>query len=445
MSSEPAIRVEGVGKSYDIYAAPHDRLKEMIVPRVQRAAGLTPRAYFRQFEALRDISFDVGRGETVGIVGRNGSGKSTLLQIICGTLAPSAGRVVRRGRVAALLELGAGFNPEFTGRDNAALNAAILGLAPDEIKELMPHIETFADVGEFFDRPMTTYSSGMYVRVAFAVQAIIEPEILIVDEALAVGDAQFQAKCHDRIRRLKEGGTSILFVSHDVAAVRTLCDRAIWIDGGRLRMSGSIDAVTSQYLRRLFEGKDHADSEAGDSAEEGPAPDEPVSVEATAGEEDANDRPPLNHWGSRKGIIKTVSTTNSKGRRTRVFHEREEITIAMELDLPDDLPRNTLAAAFSIKTLSGLDLLVGSTWHDGRVSFEGTSGRVIVRFTFQNLFNAGELMLAVAVEDKTNVMPDYYEHIDGALYLRIDMREKHFGMIAPPVEKTIERLSCQIR
>ncbi|KAA0970391.1 ABC transporter ATP-binding protein [Aureimonas fodinaquatilis] len=436
MLSEPAISVSHVSKAYNIYAAPHDRLKQMIVPRLRRAAGLAPKSYFRQFEALHDISFEVARGETVGIVGRNGSGKSTILQIICGTLRPSSGQVVRNGRIAALLELGAGFNPEFTGRDNAALNAAILGLDPDEIGRLMPRIEEFADVGEFFDRPMLTYSTGMYVRVAFAVQALIEPEILIVDEALAVGDAQFQAKCHDRIRKLRDAGTSILFVSHDVSAVRTLCDRAIWIDAGRVRMNGSIQTVTSEYIQRLFEGAEQPLPETGDGE-----PEIAIELEEVELSTEPAAPVPLNHWGSHCGIVKRVEALNALGRRARVFRDREDITLAIELDLPEDVARETLAIAFSIKTLSGLDLIVGSTWHDGHVSFRGTGSRVTVRFTFQNMLNTSEYLVAVAVEDKTNVHPAYYEHIEGVLYLRTDMSDRHFGIIAPNISKSIENIA----
>lgn len=252
MSSEPAIRVENVGKAYNIYAAPHDRLKQMIVPRLRRAVGMTPNAYFRAFQAVRDVSFEVGRGETVGIVGRNGSGKSTLLQMICGTLTPTSGRVVKSGRVAALLELGAGFNPEFTGRENAALNAAILGLQSHEIQELMPRIEAFADIGSFMDLPVKTYSSGMYVRLAFAVQAQVDPDILIVDEALAVGDARFQAKCFARLEALKAEGTSILLVTHSTEQIVTHCDRAILLEQGVKVEHGEPRLVVNRYLDLLY-------------------------------------------------------------------------------------------------------------------------------------------------------------------------------------------------
>ena len=202
MSSEIAIKVENLSKCYHIYDQPRDRLKQMILPRLQRAAGAASKQYFREFWALKDVSFEVKKGETVGIIGRNGSGKSTLLQMICGTLNPTSGSVQTHGRIAALLELGAGFNPEFTGRENVYLNAAVLGLGYEEIEARFDQIAAFADIGDFIEQPVKTYSSGMMVRLAFAVAIHADPEILIVDEALSVGDAYFQAKCAHRIRSI---------------------------------------------------------------------------------------------------------------------------------------------------------------------------------------------------------------------------------------------------
>ncbi|MDZ7585624.1 MAG: ABC transporter ATP-binding protein, partial [Thiobacillus sp.] len=197
-----AIRIKGVSKYFPIYDTPRDRLKQMLMPRLYRLAGRAPRCYHREFHALNEVSFEIRRGETVGIIGRNGAGKSTLLQIISGTLTPSAGTVETRGRIAALLELGAGFNPEFTGRENVFMNGSILGLPHEEVARRFDEIAAFADIGEFIDRPVKTYSSGMYVRLAFAVQACVDPEILIVDEALSVGDIGFQYKCFKRMEAL---------------------------------------------------------------------------------------------------------------------------------------------------------------------------------------------------------------------------------------------------
>jgi lipopolysaccharide transport system ATP-binding protein len=251
-SDEQAITVSHVSKSFYSYDKPSDRLKQSIVPRVQHWMGRTARVYGKEHWALRDVSFDVRKGETVGIVGRNGSGKSTLLQIICGTLAPTTGQVETSGRIAALLELGSGFNPEFTGRENVYLNGAVLGLSRDEIDSRFDTIAGFADIGEFIDLPVKTYSSGMAVRLAFAVQAQVEPDILIVDEALSVGDARFQAKCFERLRQLKENGTSILLVTHASEQVVTHCNRAILLDRSRIEMIDSPRPVVNRYLDILF-------------------------------------------------------------------------------------------------------------------------------------------------------------------------------------------------
>lgn len=238
-SGNAIIQVSGLSKCYQIYGRPQDRLRQAIVPRLQRLAGRPPVCYYQDFWALREVSFEVGYNETVGIVGRNGSGKSTLLQLICGTLSPTAGKVETHGRIAALLELGAGFNPEFTGRENVYLNAAVLGLSQDEIRGRFDAIAAFADIGPFIDQPVKTYSSGMVVRLAFSVAINVEPDILVVDEALAVGDELFQRKCFSRIEALKAGGTTVLFVSHSGSTVVELCDRAILLEGGELLAMGS--------------------------------------------------------------------------------------------------------------------------------------------------------------------------------------------------------------
>ncbi|MBZ9990510.1 ABC transporter ATP-binding protein [Mesorhizobium sp. BH1-1-5] len=248
-SSDAAIRVRDVSKHYVMFERPEDRFKQMVVPRLERLIGRPPRRYFRDFAALSGVSFEVGRGETVGIVGRNGSGKSTLLQIICGTLQPTSGSVEVNGRIAALLELGAGFNPEFTGRENVFLNAAILGVARKEMEWRFDEIARFAEIGPFIDQPVKTYSSGMYVRLAFATAINVDPDILVVDEALAVGDEAFQRKCFARIEDIKDKGGTILFVSHGAQAIVQLCTRAILIDGGEKILEGRPKAVISQYQR----------------------------------------------------------------------------------------------------------------------------------------------------------------------------------------------------
>lgn len=253
MSSEVVIKLENLSKCYHIYNHPRDRLKQFLLPRLQHIAGHASKQYFREFWALRDVSFEVKKGETVGIIGRNGSGKSTLLQMICGTLHPTSGRIQTRGRIAALLELGSGFNPEFTGRENVHLSATVLGLREDEINARFDDIAAFADIGEFMEQPVKTYSSGMFVRLAFSVNIMSQPEIMVVDEALSVGDMAFQAKCMTALRRIQDGGATVLFVSHDIGSINSLCSQAAYLEGGRLKSFGKASIITADYVRMARE------------------------------------------------------------------------------------------------------------------------------------------------------------------------------------------------
>jgi len=243
------ISFQGVSKSYPIYRSPSQRLKELLT--------LNRLRFHDDFWALRDISFEINKGETFCIIGENGSGKSTLLQIVAGILAPTEGRAEISGRVSALLELGSGFNPEFTGRDNVYLNASILGFSSAGIDRIYKKIEEFAEIGEFIHQPVNTYSSGMVVRLAFAVAIHVDPEILIVDEALAVGDIYFRQRCLRKVHELRSKGVTILFVSHSAGDVKSIGDRTLWLDKGRLRALGATDRVVGQYLAAMVD-KDSA-------------------------------------------------------------------------------------------------------------------------------------------------------------------------------------------
>lgn len=266
MTSESAanvmISVENLGKRYRIYDKPKDRLKQ--------AFWRSHRQYFREFWALRHVSFEVERGEALGIIGRNGSGKSTLLQLICGTLSPTEGNLQTQGRVAALLELGSGFNPEFTGIENVYLNASLLGLNKSQVDERLDDILAFADIGDFVHQPVKAYSSGMAVRLAFAVMAHVDADILVVDEALSVGDAFFTQKCMRFVHRFRETG-SLLFVSHDTAAVTGICNRAILLNGGQLTRIGTAKAVSEEYVKHLYE-QEPGQAPGAQVAEEGADP-----------------------------------------------------------------------------------------------------------------------------------------------------------------------------
>jgi lipopolysaccharide transport system ATP-binding protein len=256
--NEVAIEVEGLTKHYETYRNPRDRLKQMIFPRLYKFLGLKEKNYAKPFVALENVTFKVMRGETFGIIGRNGSGKSTLLQILCGTLPATSGKIQVHGKVAALLELGAGFNPEFSGKDNVYMCGRLYGLSTKEIDERFEKITEFADIGDFIGQPVKTYSSGMYVRLAFAVIAHVDADVLVIDEALSVGDAYFVQKCMRFLRQFMERGT-LLFVSHDISAVTNLCSNALWLDKGHLKMMGEPKELIKKYLEGLVSNSQDVD------------------------------------------------------------------------------------------------------------------------------------------------------------------------------------------
>ena len=243
MEDSIAVSVQNVSKKFRLFGSPKDRLREALHP--------FKRKYHHEFWALKDITFDVPKGMTLGIIGRNGSGKSTLLQMICSVLTPTSGTLAVNGRISALLELGAGFNPEFTGRDNVILNGALMGFSRSKMEERLPLIDTFADIGEFIDQPVKTYSSGMFVRLAFAAAINVDPDILIVDEALAVGDAKFQHKCYNKFLEFQKSGKTILFVTHDMNAITKHCDNAILLEKGAIVESGEPNEVVNTYINFL--------------------------------------------------------------------------------------------------------------------------------------------------------------------------------------------------
>ena len=430
-----AIRVRGVSKRFDIYDTPLDRLKHILFP----GRG----HYARPFWALQDIDFAVGPGETVGIIGSNGSGKSTLLQIVCGTLRPTSGEVEIRGRVAALLELGAGFNPEFTGRENVHINASMLGMSREQIQERFASIEQFAEIGDFIDQPVKTYSSGMYVRLAFAVAIHVDPSILIIDEALAVGDARFQAKCFRRIRELKESGVTLLFVSHDVGSVRALCERAVWLDRGRVRLSGDAFAVTAQYAQFMSEGDSGPDlaADAGPATGAG-APPAAASPSRSAGAGAAADAAPdaaqpINHWGTHPGSIVAAGIFDAQGQRKNVFGDLEPMVIRIRLRIPERADRSTLSVAFSIKDTRGTDLIVRTTHDEARLDFTQAGQHCEVEFRLLNRLNNGKYLLVAALEDRSSRVPQYYEYIEGAQYFSSHLQRERFGLFVADVEERL--------
>ena len=333
MSSEFAIEARALCKRYEMFARPADRLRQLLWGRGREAA--------RVFHALEDVNLSVRHGEVVGLVGRNGAGKSTLLQLLCGTLPPTSGDLQVHGRVAALLELGAGFNPEFTGVENVFMNGAILGLTRKEISERLDAILEFADIGDFVYQPVKTYSSGMYVRLAFAVATSVEPDILVIDEALSVGDGAFARKSFDRIMQLKQAGKTILFCSHSMYQVEALCARAVWIEAGRVRMDGPAADVTSAYAASLNEG---ATSPRLDS----------VAVAAQ-----------VRRAGSGTGrIVRAVARTpTEEGSEVRVLSGSTDVELELTFEIDPALP--TPGVAVGLSDANGMTIASATSVNDG--------------------------------------------------------------------------------
>ena len=440
MSSDISIQVEGLSKCYHIYDRPRDRLLQML-----RRGN---KQYFREFWALHDVSFSVRRGETVGIIGRNGSGKSTLLQMICGTVAPSTGTVSTHGRVAALLELGAGFNAEFTGRENVMLNAAILGFSAQDMQARMADVLEFSELGDFLDQPVKTYSSGMYARLAFSIAIHVDPDILIVDEALSVGDARFVAKCMRRIKEIKEQGTTILFVSHDVGSIRTLCERVVWLDKGRLVEQGDVFPVTGRYMEYMFQDEQteeellHAEiaSEQLSSPAANAERQDGHPLSLATGARDVPDilldSRPVTHWGSHKGSIVSAAVLDADGVRKNVHYWNTAIEVRIELCIPVDIPREHLSVAFSIKDLQGSDLIV-STTHDFVEKVLPDAEQFSVSFQLNNYLLTGKYLLVAALENRQHSDIHYYEYVEGAHYFSSLSDARLFGQFQPPIQHYI--------
>lgn len=365
--SDTVISVRNLSKAYRIWKSPSHRLTSRVSEEVARimpgplAHALRGKAAqgYRDFYALRDVSFEVRRGEAVGIIGRNGSGKSTLLQIIAGTLQPSSGEVQTHGRVAALLELGSGFNPEFTGRENVFLNGSVLGLSRTEMTARYAAICGFADIGEFIDQPVKTYSTGMLMRLAFAVQASVDPDVLVIDEALAVGDAPFQAKCFARLRALAKRNVAILLVTHDISAVRTLCQRAVCLVQGAVFAAGAPKDVCDAYELYCMKESGLIPISQGPVPSPGAAPDVwglnalPIASHVFA------QRAALQRTGSGKLRLVDCILVDRNGRPRDVIEFNEEVYVQWLVRANVDF-EGVLVLALTVKTLKGSDVLSGT-------------------------------------------------------------------------------------
>jgi lipopolysaccharide transport system ATP-binding protein len=393
---DPALCVDNVSKQYRTYARPGDRLKESLTRgRLRR---------HKEFWALQDVSFAVGKGATVGVVGPNGCGKSTLLQIIAGTLEPTSGEVLHQGRIAALLELGAGFDPEFTGVENIYMNASLLGFSRRETDTLFPHIERFAEIGGFLYQPVKTYSSGMYVRVAFAIAASVEPDILLVDESLAVGDSVFQHRCLRRIHELQERGTTVLFVSHDLAAVRALCSRAILLNNGQVIADGTPPDVLNRYQKIIMERERAYEAEAENAGLREPA------------NADLFEPPTFTYrHGNRSAEIVAAELTDAAGRRIQVLDTGTPVVVRVAVRMNAHIEDPVIG--FLIRNRHGISAF-GTNTKEQQVDLGvAERGEILeATFEFDCWLGIDEYSISCAVHSRDG---EAYDWMDGVRFFRV--------------------------
>ncbi len=390
MDNDTAIELVGVSKVYRLYDRPSDRLRESLHPFHKR--------YSRDFYALREVTLTIRQGETVGFIGRNGAGKSTLLKLITGVLTPTAGTLNVRGRIASLLELGAGFNPEMTGIENIYMNGTIMGLSRAEMDERLDDIVAFADIGEFIRQPVKMYSSGMFARVAFAVNAFVEPDILIVDEALSVGDAFFQAKCIDKMKHLLESGVTVLFVSHDWAAVKNLCQRGIVLEKGEVKLDGTASEAVEEYRRMQL------DDRQGNLLPEAAA-NRPAAPPPTA------DIPP-NHWFDDNAEFRKTAAYQriQNGKLTfanvvlldeagNPVHEAvygQTLTLRMAIEVREAVP--AFGAGYHIRNEAGMELIYSDSKIERAIVEQPRAGsRYLLDWKFRAELREGKYNVAAVV------------------------------------------------
>lgn len=418
MSSETAISVRNLGKCYQLYAQPQDRLKQFL--------WRGRRQFFREFWALHEVSFELAAGEVIGIIGRNGSGKSTLLQLVCQTLTPSCGEIVVQGRVAALLELGAGFNPEFTGRENVFLNAAILGLTVEETAARFDEIVDFSGIRDFIDQPVKTYSSGMYVRLAFAVAVSVDPDILVIDEALSVGDGEFARRSFDRIMALKEAGKTILFCSHSMYQIEAICTRAIWLKEGRVALAGPPPAVVSAYNDYLT-GLNLAQL-AADRPAAGSAGTDDGAPTGTA--------PAAIHRGPARILAVQVSADGQTGRLLAVHSQASTLMVRVDFLSDPELPTPSLGVC--LLHASGLTVASAGSVNDGVTLSRQSHGQGRVTLCLPSLpLLKGEYTVDAYLMCERGI--HVYEHAPGVATLAVTQEGLELGLVALPHHWEMDR------
>ena len=413
--ASPAIEIDRVSKAYKIYPTPRHHALEIFT--------FGARKYHTDFWALQDVTLSVPRGTTLGVVGNNGSGKSTLLQLVAGITPATRGRVATSGRISSLLELGAGFNPEFTGRENVELYGVVMGMTRRQARARVPAVEAFAGIGDFIDRPVKMYSSGMFVRLAFSAAIQVDPDILLVDEALAVGDAVFQHQCMRRIRELQDGGTTIVFVSHDMSMVRAVCTDAVLLDGGRLEARGDPATIANLYHARAS-GLDRAAAVArGEPGAGGPV--------AFRADEALEARVRLFRHGSGGAKIRQVEILDAENRAATVLEFNEEIALRVHVEFLEDAPFSILGYSFRDRT--GSDV-VGTNTHEENVPLPARRAgeTLVVDFRQRLPLKPGTYSISTALACDP-VKPDYFDWVDNALVVTV---------LPPPSGKTIHGKVC---
>ena len=425
----PIIRAEGISKCFPVYHRPSRHLWELL--------GVRRRCHDESFWAVRDVTMEVERGGCLGVVGENGSGKSTLLRILAGVLRPTTGRVHLGGRVSALLELGTGFNPEFTGRENILMNAAILGLTDAQTRGRIPDIERFAEIGEFVDRPVKTYSSGMFVRLAFAVAVHLDPDILIVDEALSVGDYLFQQRCIRKILQLKQQGRTIVFVSHDLEAVRVLADRAIWMERGRVNLEGKTDEVVAKYLAAMVT-RGHNDVLQAEPIGK-PIANVPDDLDISP---EALERipaflcrvPNVDHrYGNGKARIEGIGIFSADGSPTNTASQGDRLCIRISVEFLDDVELPNIG--FMLRNRLGQDVTGTNALFEGQRLEPARAGdRLSVDFVMDLPFlQSGFYYFSPAIADGELNQYDMCDWIDNACAVNVLERSTTYGHLRIPV------------
>lgn len=420
-----SIHAEKVSKVYRLYSEPVARLKE--------ALWRGRRSFHTDFWALKDISFQVKEGSTIGVIGRNGSGKSTLLQLIAGIVTPTSGVIKVDGRVSALLELGSGFDPEFTGRENVFMNGAILGLERDEIQDRFPEIERFAEIGAFMDQPVKLYSSGMYVRLAFATAINVDPDVLLVDEALAVGDIVFQHRCMSKIREIQEKGKTIFFVSHDVGAVKKLCTEAILLERGEVLCMGDPDEVVQEYYKIIWNVRESYDQGERHHRKN----DEPVGIDDIV-------LAPVMHYdqrfGNRKGEIVGFALTDETGKPRDSFRGGEKVcfSLAVKCHGAIDMPM----VGFVIKDLLGIELIkTNSDAEDCPLKACRENGMMRLTFSFVlPHFRSGSYAISAGFGNGTIDHHTAYDWIENLAVFTIESMRECYGLVRTPINIDQSRL-----